>query len=381
MKGVLYVALLSLVCWWPGQGYTEDTIRPRPMNFSSHGPEFLTDLLSGRVWLFERRGRLAGLYFHSDGAASGCWRKRRSENYYVTDKSWRWEVGIRIGGANLELMRVVKGQQVPYAMVLIYDGASGDLRGERFNKVKKKWFVTVDGWLEEGWPRALKERCGALSLPEEVVVNRQHESLLWSEAVRARKAVMAHRGWKNAFPGARGLGRSQGKATISLSELKTVVAGMNGTVVRDINGEDRVVLTRELDGELWELRENGEIGETADLVLVRDGTVIAARWRPSGRVTSYYVGYPFPLRPTGKRFAAFRMIDDLIVGKIPVHVRLTGSRSATIQFRKAGKLIGAGAMGSWELTHGLVVLRVHGSEKRYEWREFAELAGWLDLER
>ena len=153
---------------------------------------------------------------------------------------------------------------------------------------------------------------------------------------------------------------------------------MHGTIVEDINGERRVLLLRELDGELWKLADDGGITGTGTLELVRDGTVIVARWEPSGSITSYYVGYPFPLRSTGRRHGAFRMMDALTSRGTPVVVELAGGGTATVKLSEAGKLIGGGVNGGWRLTQGSVVLSVRGRKYRYPWREFAERAGWRD---
>lgn len=347
------------------------------MNFSSHGPEFFTDLLSGRVWLFERGGKVGALHFGSGGGAHGCWMNRKTGKYFVTGKDWRWTVGIRVGGTKLELSRRVKGREATHGLVPIYDGETGRLHAERFDRSKKKWFVTLDGWVEDRWPVGLKRVCGGLWLPEglETVGD-----VAWGSAVQRRRAVVRHRGWEDSFPGAVGLGASEGRPTLTLEELTALVGRMHGTVAVDINGEKRVVLVRGLDGELWQLGDGGEIGETAALELVRDGTVIVANWRPSGAVTSWYVGYPFPLRPTGRRYAAFRMMDALAAEKRRVTVRLRDGRDTTVGFLAGGKLLGAGSKGGWRLTHGTVALSVEGEALRFPWKRIAEMTGWHDGE-
>lgn len=350
------------------------------MNFSSHGPEFFTDLLSGRVWLFERGGKVGAVYFGSDGDARGCWMNRKGGRYFQTGEDWRWSVGIRVGGTKLELSRRVKGRQATYGLVPIYDGETGRLHGERFDRSKKKWFVTLDGWVEERWPGGLKRVCPGLSLPESLEAVANDGDVAWRSAVMGRRPVVRHRGWKDSFPGAVGLGASGGKPTLTLEALTALVGRMHGTVAVDINGEERVVLVRGLDGELWQLGDGGEIGETAALELVRGGTVIVANWRPSGAVTSWYVGYPFPLRPTGRRYAAFRMMDALAAERRRVTVRLRDGGERTVGFLAGGKLLGGGSKASWRLTHGTLALSVDGEALRFPWKRIAEMTGWRDGE-
>lgn len=358
--------------------YAQDQIRTRPMNFSSHGPEFFQGLLAGRTWLFEREGRVGAMHFAADGRARGCWMRRKDGKYFATSGNWWWEVGIGIGGTKLALVRPVKGRVSSYGMVLIYDGKSGRLHGERFDRKRKRWSVIADGWLEERWPGALVRACPGLKLPGSLAVSNARRDASWSAARNDRRAVVGHPGWRHGFPGAVGLGDTNGKPTLTLGELRKTVAAMHGTIVEDINGERRVLLLRELDGELWKLRDDGRITGTGTLELVRDGTVIVAKWEPSGSITSYYVGYPFPLRSTGRRYGAFRMMDALVSRGTAVVVELAGGGTATVKLSAAGKLIGGGVNGGWRLTEGAVVLSVRGREYRYPWREFAERAGWRD---
>ncbi|MDE0175743.1 MAG: hypothetical protein OYH76_19920 [Defluviicoccus sp.] len=348
------------------------------MNFSSHGPEFFRSLLSGRIWLFERQGKVGALHFAADGSVQGCWTRRKDKKFFATGENWWWEVGIGIGGTKLALVRPVKGRVSSYGMVLIYDGRSGRLHGERFNRKKKRWAVIADGWVEQSWPRALLSVCEGLKLPSSVEVGAVMTSLSWSSARKNGRAVVRHPGWRNAFPGAVGLGDTNGKPTLTLDELRQAVAKMQGMIVEDVNGERRVVVLRELDGELWKLGDDGEVAGVGTLELVRDGTVIVARWAPSGSVTSYYVGYPFPLRSTGQRYRAFRMMDELASRGATFSVELHGGGVQTVRLLEGGKLIGGGVQGGWWLTEGTVALWVGGREYRYPWRKFADETGWND---
>lgn len=371
LSGVLSVTLCSTV-------NAQDEVRPRPMNFSSHGPEFFRSLLSGRVWLFERLGKIGALHFAADGSLQGCWTRRKDKKYFATGENWWWEVGIGIGGTKLALVRPVKGRVSSYGMVLIYDGRSGRLHGERFNRKTKMWAVIADGWVKQLWPRALLDVCEGLRLPSSVEVEKVKTALSWSSARKNRRAVVGHPGWRNAFPGAVGLGDTNGKPTLTLDELRQAVAKMQGMIVEDVNGERRVVVLRELDGELWKLGDDGEVAGVGTLEVVRDGTVIVARWVPSGSVTSYYVGYPFPLRSTGRRYPAFRMMDELASTGATFSVEPQGGAVQTVRLLEGGKLIGGGVQGGWRLTEGTVALSVGGREYRYPWQEFAKKTGWRD---
>ena len=66
----------SIISVTPVGGAEEPFTRVRPYNLSSHLPEFFfffTQLLGGRVWVFERRGALAAVYLAKNGDVLGCW--------------------------------------------------------------------------------------------------------------------------------------------------------------------------------------------------------------------------------------------------------------------------------------------------------------------
>ena len=62
---------------------------PPPSNISSHLPEFFRDLLTDRVYVYERREAPAAMYFAKDGTYYACW--LHSDGRYVRvhdDATW-----------------------------------------------------------------------------------------------------------------------------------------------------------------------------------------------------------------------------------------------------------------------------------------------------
>ena len=170
----------SIISVTPVGGAEEPFTRVRPYNLSSHLPEFFTQLLGGRVWVFQRRGAPAAVYLAKNGDVLGCWLRADNSGYVRSREGMKWGIGTPNSRLNFEVSWPTSEGLRYYRMVVIYDGKSGRFHGERFNFKAKKWRVARDGWIQESWPRSLKDRCPGLLLPWDLKVEEDQRSLDWA---------------------------------------------------------------------------------------------------------------------------------------------------------------------------------------------------------
>ena len=98
------------------------------------------------------------------------------------------------------------------------------------------WFVLSLGWVQESWPRALKQACPDLELPAGLPVNRKQTSALMEEAI-AQDPDAAVRG----HPDSTGLALAAGAPTVTADELALFLAANDGNVLESPAGT-RLVL-------------------------------------------------------------------------------------------------------------------------------------------
>ena len=149
----------------------EPFTRVRPYNLSSHLPEFFRDLLSDRVWVFKRRGAIAAIYFAKSGELFGCWKSKGRSRFERSRSDMRWKIGTPSGISNLEISWGTPEGLKFYRMVMIYDGKTGRLHGERFRTSDRRWWVARDGWVQRSWPKVLADKCPGLLLPWDIALD------------------------------------------------------------------------------------------------------------------------------------------------------------------------------------------------------------------
>ena len=206
------------------------------------------------------------------------------------------------------------------------------------------WIVLSLGWVQESWPRALKEACPALALPAGLPVNERQTATVMEEAVAQdpAAALRAAAGSELRAPGSTGLGLAAGAPTVSAAELQRFLIENDGHVLESPAGTRLVpVLGAERD-ELWRLDAGGEVTDTAHLLPAADGAGIVAQWERLPRRLEYRLGDPFPLQPTGERHGAFLLTDRLIADGRPLTLPFGEHGDVAVSFHGGGRGDGGG---------------------------------------
>ena len=350
----------------------EDRPLPRPQNLSSHSPDFFRDLLSGRVWVANPGGRAAAAYFGKDGHVKRCYWSNARRAFAFNRGELRWRIGTPNGRSNLEIAWVTGEGEKFWRVVLIYDRETGRLHGERFNRKTRSWYVSRDGWIQEGWPAALRNACDGLGLPWDLATVSEQDSLDFEAMRRNAEPVTRFPGSEFSYPGATGLGDSGGKPTMTMEQIEAEAGRSHGTI-REKAGGGRFVGVRGESGvwELWGLNEDGDVVDIGSMRPGRDGTAMEVRWEGSGETASLRVGYPIPALWTGRLYAAFAMMRDLAAAGVPVTVD-----GASYVFSPDGGVVRAGETGRWRLSRGELHVEFGSGAKSWPWRAFAGKAGW-----
>lgn len=368
----------SIISVTPVGGAEEPFTRVRPYNLSSHLPEFFTQLLGGRVWVFQRRGAPAAVYLAKNGDVVGCWLRADNSGYVRSREGMKWGIGTPNSRLNFEVSWPTSEGLRYYRMVVIYDGKSGRFHGERFNFKAKKWRVARDGWIQESWPRSLKDRCPGLLLPWDLKIEEDQRSLDWAATKSRANPVKRFPGWESSFPGATGLGASGGQPTLTLEEVVAIKAGAHGKISIGMSGDRRVAVAWPDYTEVWAVDGNDNIIDLATSRRIRDGSIMVGRWERSARINSYHIGYPFPLIVTDRFHPAFRMMQELGSESRRVSVPWSEGLERTFAFMRGGKTESRGETGKWWISRGQVFVEAGGEKKSFPWRAFAKLAGWSE---
>ena len=358
----------------------------RPVNFSTHSPEFFEQLLTGRVWISVRPNaegkeaqRARAQYFHPNGRVYTC---------YVSGSAYRpfagnWRVvESRRGYALLNRYRShrapdpakKKGHQP-----IFYDPNSGALHTEGFSRSRKSWRVVASGWIQEAWPAALRDACPSLGFPGGVIVNEKQTALSIDE-MRAQDPDAPIRNFPGSElrrSGGTGIGAAGGGPTMTVDEVRAFFRGTDGMLFHAPVRIDVALVHRPEGDEFWRIRK-GQVVDIAVLETAPDGRTITAEWEQSGKKYVYHVGYPIPLLPTGRRYAAFRLMDRLAAREEPVTLPL-GNGEAPIRFAANRTAATPTDSGKWWLSRGNLHVDIGGKTAAWPWREVAERAGAADI--
>ena len=355
-------------------------------NLSSHAAPFFEGLLAGRVWVLERpnarraddRGTVWAHYHAPDGtllacahfggshaAASARWR-------VVPSREFRALYNYLEPGAAPDPGR--RRGHTP----LFYDPESGRLHNEAVSG--ETWAVASRGWVQESWPRSMKEACPDLALPAGLPVNeRQTAAAFDTMMAQDGKAAVRHApGSHLRGPGATGIAAARGRAALPAAALGRFLAENDGFVLTDTAGARHVLVLGTQGDELWLLDNEGRIADTGHLVAAAGGAEIAVHYERLPVRPRYPVGQALPFLPTGERFAAMRLTDRLAASGEAVVLPVPGRSETMIRFHGDGTLIAEGGVagevpGTWRWSRGELVVTLAGSEGegRYPWRALA----------
>ena len=365
-----------------------------PRNYSSHGAAFFSELLAGRVWLYERpssaraedRGTLWGSYYSPDGTVLSCVHLDGAR----TAQSDRWRIvpsrRFRALHNYYRAGTAPDPAQVKGHVPIFHDPESGRLHTESLpdGGAPGAWFVLSQGWVQESWPRALKDACPGLGLPPGLPVNERQTSARMGEAIAQDPdaPVRAFPGSELRAPGATGLALAGGRPTTTAEELARFLADHDGTVLESPEGARMVLVLGAENDELWRLDEHGDVADVGRLLPGADGAEIVLQWERLPRKDRYRVGDPFPLLPTGERHAAMRLTDRIVARGRDVRLPFMGRENAAFRFAAGGSVtarLGGGepVEGRWRWSRGSLHVALDGvrDAAAYPWRALAGRLG------
>ena len=362
-------------------------------NYSSHAAAFFTGLLEGRVWILERpnasragdRNVVWAHYHAPDGTLLACAHLGGAHAPGIA----RWRVvpsrEFRALYNYLEPgMEPDPGQRHGHSPVF-HDPATGGLHNEAVKPASGAWVVASRGWVQESWPRAMKDACPGLDLPAGLPVNEKQTSAVFHEMVAQDPNAPVH-GFPGSHlrgPGATGIAAANGLPVLPAAALKRFLTDNDGRVLVDTAGARHVlVLGRDRD-ELWLLDRQGAIADTGHLVPASGGAEIALQYERLPLRPRYRVGDALPLLPTGEHFAAMRLTDWLAARSEPVSMPFMDRAEVAFRFMADGTLMaqledGGNSPGAWRWSRGELIVTLDGAAavNSYPWRALAGHVGW-----
>ena len=372
-------------------GAAEATAQSGPVNYSSHDATFFSELLTNRVWLYERpnaaeaadRGLVWGVHHAADGTAMACihldgaWQARTGRWRVVPSPRFRVLYNYQDAGSEPDPAHV-KGH-VP----IFYEPDTGRLHSESVGPAG--WFVLSLGWVQESWPQALREACPDIELPVGLPVNAKQTSALMEEAVAQDPGAAIREvpgssdvpGSHLRAPGTTGLAMAAGTPTVTAAELLRFLAANDGHVLESPAGERLVLALGAERDELWRLDADGNVADTAVLLPAADGTRIAAQWERLPRRLEYRLGDPFPLQPTGERYGAMAFADRAVASGRKVALPFGDQGGIALRFLKGGVVTaedihGGTTSGRWRWSRGQLQVSLDGLSETLAW-------SWRDL--
>ena len=349
-------------------------------NLSSHSAAFFEELLAGRVWVLERpnssraddRGAAWAHYHAPDGTLLAC--GHLGGEYTGAEARWR----VVPSRAFRALYNYLEPGAEPDPgrrrghTPLFHDPETGALHNEATGP-DGRWAVASRGWVQESWPRSMKEACPDLALPASLAVNRR-QTATGFEAMMAQDPDATVRNAPGSHlrgPGATGIATAEGRARLPGADLARFLAENDGFVITDTAGARHVLVLGADGDELWLLDADGAVADTGLLVPAAGGAEIAVHYSRLPVRPRYRIGDALPFLPTGERFPAMRITDRLTADGTPVVLpfpgpRVPGQPETTVRLRADGTLTaeGGGAKtvpGTWRWSRGALVVALEGA--------------------
>ena len=402
-NGGITLVLISAVGWLLGgcQAVSSEAsgsvpLDVRPVNYSSHGPEFFREFLSGRVYvshLPEYTGdqilsnRVRAAYYHPDGAVFTCW---YYDATYMARRS-KWRVIFSRVRTLFNLFNPLTGpdpEKRKGHAPLFYDPPTGRLHGEGWDRRAQSRYVGTVGWVQESWPRALKDQCPELGLPAELSINEKQTSLFMSE-LREQDPDASIRDFLGSHDrrtvGGTGIeyARSQGTVPFPATDLKRFLVENDGHVLESFKGRRYVLALNPERDELWRFKDDGTIEDIGYLTPSADGKVITLSYEKLPYKVYFLVGYALPLVWTGERYDAMAMMDWLVAQERDVALPFLEREGVAFRFAAGGAVkaratTGDDVAGRWWWSRGRLHVRLDGVARAnaYPWRDLAAHVGW-----
>ena len=344
-------------------------------NYSSHAASFFEELLAGRVWVLERpnssraddRGAAWAHYHAPDGTLLAC--AHLGGEYAGAEARWR----VVPSRAFRALYNYLEPGAEPDPgrrrghTPLFHDPETGALHNEATGP-DGRWAIASRGWVQESWPRSMKEACPDLALPAHLPVNGR-QTATGFEAMMAQDPDAARRNAPGSHlrgPGAVGIAAARGRARLPGADLARFLAENDGFVLTDTAGARHVLVLGAEGDELWLLDAEGGVADTGVLVPAAGGAEIAVHYARLPIRPRYRIGDALPFLPTGERFAAMRITDRLAADGTPAVLPFPGRAETAVRLRADGTLTAEGGgtemvPGTWHWSRGAFVVALEGS--------------------
>ena len=349
-------------------------LRNLPLNHPSHSAEFFEDLLTGRVWVYERFGAPAVMYFGRDGQYQNCSIRADGRGYRASGPHWEWRIGDRHTASNLQISTYPGGRKV--SMVIIYTPDTGRFHAEQYFKYSRSWQIVYDGWIQDTLPAVIDQRCPTFQVPSSVAVDGSQTQLDWSDFVRPEDLIRNYPGSQYAYIGATGLAASNGKPTMTVRQAAEIELRMNGVIGITPRGRRIVGVQTPHRRETWLIDDHDDLVDIGIVHPVPSRDVVVIRWEGGTPDYSLRTRYPLPIRPTPRRHPAFQMMTEIAASARPVTLDHAGAGTAAFLFTVGGDVRSASLAGTWWISEGDIKIEVKGKIEAYAWRGFAKAADW-----
>ena len=349
-------------------------LRNLPLNHPSHSAEFFEDLLTGRVWVYERFGAPAAMYFGPDGHYQNCSIRADGAGYRVSGPHWKWRIGDRHTASNLQISTYPGGRKI--SMVIIYTPNTGRFHAEQYFKYSRSWQIVHDGWIQGTLPAVIRQRCPTLQVPPSVPVDASQTQLEWSDFVRPEALIRNHPGSQYAYIGATGLGASNGKPTMTVRQAAEIERRMHGVIGLTPRGRRIVGVLTPHRKQTWLIDGHDDLVDVGIVHPVPNRDVVVIRWQGSTTDYSLRTRYPIPIRPTPRRHPAFQMMTEIAASARPVTLDHAAAGTAAFLFTDEGGVRSASLAGTWWISEGDIKVEVNGKIEAYAWRDFARAGDW-----
>ena len=378
-------------------------------NTSSHGHQFFHHLLFGRVFVSTREnyrhlghdGAVRASYFGADGLAPVC-TYRASRNLWHGDDQWSGSVRSSKGSWGRALLHHTNNSTgASTHKPLFYDPATGRFHTEIVKEEAGRESPGA-GWVQDSWPRFLRDACPNLALPADLPINEKQtartiEAMALQDPDAPIRNFVAPGGpsVNRRTPGGTGVGMAGGR-TFPKEAFAAWLNEHSGQVLENLANSirwlphPRFVLAPRggADGgtsELWWIDGRGEVVDVTRLEPSADRSRVALVTANYPERPTYVVGYAWPMAGTGERHPAFQLTDWLSSLDRPVSIPWWEQGEAGFQFLAWGQIAatsteGEALTGSWWWSAGQLHVRLDDGSgdppARYPWRELAEHVGW-----
>ena len=362
-------------------------------NLSSHSATFFVELVTGRVWILERRlkreerNKVWGLYFNPNGRVYGC--NFFNGRYRTTESAWRivysWKFGSLLN--NYLLNEKPDPKKSRKHLPIFYEPETGRLHDESWWKNIQGWLVARDGWVQDSWPRALKHVCPDVPLPADMAINERQTSRSLDKLRKQdpEAAIRNYPGSGLRRLGAVGIAAARNRPTVTITDLDRFFVEQNGQIVETPSGNRYAVAIGGPDDELWRLEafDPDEIVDIAYGSISDDSKDLVWSFEKRKQPLRYRIGEAFPALPTGKRYAAHRLMDWIIAEGGAIGLPFLDRDDVGLRFEAGGKVTastnsGEEIAGKWWWSRGNLHVQLSGVKEvmSYAWRPLAERLGW-----